>query len=162
MPAPIGRMLERAMLTVNLGSNSESSFNYLTNAATKYEAKLAKYLAKGKMKKATKVQGILDSIYRRIRAPREGLDTLNKAGIAKGAARVNREGRAETIYLGGFKATLGTSSLSAPIPFEGGAGSGLPTSFRPSKVPAMTFLGGYYGGGELPSSSRRSYGYQIP
>ncbi len=123
------------------------------------EKRIARRIGKGKedTDKTRKLQSLLDMIYKTTNPLG---DTSATGGISRGAARENAEGRAATIYLGGYSSRLGIQTPTAPtIPGAGGGAGGGGGVGRPNRGPARSFLGQYYGGGQL--GSHRSRG-QIP
>lgn len=119
------------------------------------EKRIERRISKGKgdTKKTERLQGVLDSIYARLKPLG---DTSAVGGISRGAARENAEGRAATIYLGGYSSTLGINIPTTPTaPGAGGGGSGGGSGVgRPNRGPARTFLGQYYGGGQASGRDR--------
>lgn len=127
--------------------------------ASKIERRLAKLKAAGKedSRRSNSLEDLLNQIYKRTRSSTD-LGLNGKGQIKSGAARDNAEGRAATIYLGGFSARLGVNTASPQIPAGGGTPN--PPVRNPGHGPARSFLGQYYGGG-LIKGDRRNRG-QLP
>lgn len=124
-----------------------SRLNYFS---ARLEEKIAKRIRKGKedTKRTKKLQDLLAEIQDTLKPLG---DTTAVGGISRGAARENAEGRAATIYLGGYSSTLGIQVPTTPTSPGAGERGGVG---RTNPGRGRTFLGAYYGGGEFRGGAR--------
>lgn len=135
------------------------SLEHITKRLNYFAGSLEKRIArrtekgKGDTDKTKRLQSMLDAIYSRLRPPG---DMDPNGNLSRGAARENAEGRAATIYLGGYSSQLGIQAPTPPaVPTVPGGGTGTGRGVgRPNRGPARSFLGQYYSGGQVGGRDR--------